>query len=179
MLDDTTSGDQVLPNQAMADSPVGQLDVDAEVGVGPSMEAEAEGPAVLEAEFAAGTADAVVSTAQVATPVAPAVIDASPVSGPIPVDEIASTPSSPALQIQDKGKRKLKAEELEQERQNKKRALDDKYKPKGHVLVLKPKSKSEKLPAVLDPELESERLQILAKLEAMGYDMMEMIGRSH
>ena len=106
VLDDTTGGDQDLPNQEMADSPVGKLDVDTEVGVGPSMDAEAEGPAVLEAEFAAGTAEAVASTTQVATPVAPAVIDASPVSGPIPVvEEAASTPSSPPLQIQDKGKK--------------------------------------------------------------------------
>ena len=180
VLDDTTSGEQVLPNQAMADSPVGQLDVDAEVGVGPSMEAEAEGPAVLEAQFVAGTAEAVASKAQVATPVAPAVIDASLVSGPIPVVEKAAlTPSSPPLLIQDKGKRKLTAEELEEERKSKKRARDDKYKPKGSVLLLKPKAKHEKLPAILDPELASERLQFLAKLEAMGYDMMEMLGWSH
>ena len=146
VLDDTTGGDKDLPNQAMADSPVGKLDVDAEVEVGPSMDAEAEGPAVLEAQFAAGTAEAVVSKAQVATPVAPAVIDASPVSGPIPVvTEDASTPSSPPLLVQDKGKRKLTAEELEEERKSKKRALDDKHKPKGPVLELKPKAKYEKL----------------------------------
>ena len=45
--------------------------------------------------------------------------------------------------------------------------------------MLKPKAKSKKLPAILDPDLESERLQILAKLEAMGYDMVEMFGWSH